>query len=76
MLQKLTIYINITTGKVRWNVLDIFWIYGVTKFSSWKIIAGCEGVVINKIALLDFCRHAGFTSEIYGHLSYISPDTS
>ena len=43
----------------------MFWIYGVTKLSSRKIIADCEGTVVNGVLGL-LCR--GFASEIYGHV--------
>jgi len=33
-----------------------------------KIIAGCEGTVINSTVGL-LCRRPGFTSEIYGHIT-------
>jgi len=42
-LQISTVYI--TTFKVRWNVLDIFRIYGGHKIKFAKIIAGCEWTV-------------------------------
>jgi len=37
------------------------------KIKFAKIIASCEGTVINSTLRL-LCRRPGFTSEIYGHL--------